>query len=124
VLNDDGVERMQDEEYDYLYKIVLVGDAGVGKTHLLSRYVKGPLPKHPQATIGFEASRLVPLRSGGTVKAQIWDIGGQERYRAITNAHYRRAVGALLVYDFTNELTFQSAKHWIKSCDSSQTLTS
>mmetsp|Transcript_26127 Transcript_26127/g.46477 ORF Transcript_26127/g.46477 Transcript_26127/m.46477 type:complete len:214 (+) Transcript_26127:1519-2160(+) len=104
-------DRMQDEEYDYLYK----GDAGVGKTHLLSRYVKGTLPKHPQATIGVEfATRIVPLRSGGTVKAQIWDTAGQERYRAITSAHYRRAVGALLVYDVTNERTFQSAKRWIE----------
>mmetsp|Transcript_26126 Transcript_26126/g.46468 ORF Transcript_26126/g.46468 Transcript_26126/m.46468 type:complete len:218 (+) Transcript_26126:1519-2172(+) len=108
-------DRMQDEEYDYLYKVVLVGDAGVGKTHLLSRYVKGTLPKHPQATIGVEfATRIVPLRSGGTVKAQIWDTAGQERYRAITSAHYRRAVGALLVYDVTNERTFQSAKRWIE----------
>jgi Rab family protein len=58
------------EEYDYLYKIVLVGDAGVGKTNLLSRYIKGSLPKASQPTIGVEfATRTVPLASGGTVKA-------------------------------------------------------
>ena len=103
-----------EEEYDYLYKIVLVGEAGVGKTHLLSRYVKGSLPKNPTSTIGVEfATRTVPLLTGGTVRAQIWDTAGQERYKSITSAHYRRAVGALLVYDVTNEKSFLNLKKWI-----------
>ena len=107
--------RNRDEDYDYLYKIVLVGEAAVGKTHLLSRYIKGTLPKNPTSTIGVEfATRTVPLESGGTVKAQIWDTAGQERYRAITSAHYRRAVGALLVYDITNEKSFIATKRWME----------
>jgi len=102
------------DDYDHLYKVVLVGDATVGKTHLLSRYIKGTLPKAPTATIGVEfATRTVPLAVGGTVKAQIWDTAGQERYRAITSAHYRRAVGALLVYDVTKMATFQSCLRWM-----------
>ena len=104
-----------DDNYDYLYKVVLVGDATVGKTHLLSRYIKGSLPKAPTATIGVEfATRTVPLAVGGTVKAQLWDTAGQERYRAITSAHYRRAVGALLVYDVTKGATFQSCARWLE----------
>ncbi|CAE7757039.1 YPTC6 [Symbiodinium necroappetens] len=104
-----------EDDYDYLYKVVLVGDATVGKTHLLSRYIKGSLPKNPTATIGVEfATRTVPLAVGGTVKAQIWDTAGQERYRAITSAHYRRAVGALLVYDITREGTFKSCTKWME----------
>eukprot|EP00927_Polykrikos_kofoidii_P080798 TRINITY_DN7775_c0_g1_i4.p1 TRINITY_DN7775_c0_g1~~TRINITY_DN7775_c0_g1_i4.p1 ORF type:complete len:215 (-),score=30.39 TRINITY_DN7775_c0_g1_i4:100-744(-) len=96
-----------------LYKVVLVGDATVGKTHLLSRYVQGTLPKAPTATIGVEfATRTIPLAIGGTVKAQIWDTAGQERYRAITSSHYRRAVGALLVYDVTRQATFQNCLKW------------
>ena len=107
--------RPREDDYDYLYKIVLVGEAAVGKTHLLSRYIKGTLPKNPTSTIGVEfATRTVPLESGGTVKAQIWDTAGQERYRAITSAHYRRAVGALLVYDITNEKSFLAAKRWME----------
>jgi len=103
------------DDYDHLYKIVLVGDATVGKTHLLSRYIKGTLPKAPTATIGVEfATRTVPLAAGGTVKAQIWDTAGQERYRAITSAHYRRAVGALLVYDVTKQATFQNCMKWME----------
>jgi len=104
-----------DDDYDHLYKIVLVGDATVGKTHLLSRYIKGNLPKAPTATIGVEfATRTVPLAVGGTVKAQIWDTAGQERYRAITSAHYRRAVGALLVYDVTKSSTFSNCSKWME----------
>lgn len=105
----------KDEDYDFLYKIVIIGEAGVGKTHLLSKYIKGTLPKTPTSTIGVEfATRTVPLRSGGTVKAQIWDTAGQERYRAITCAHYRRSIGALLVYDVTNEKSFIACKRWME----------
>ncbi|OMJ65957.1 hypothetical protein SteCoe_37367 [Stentor coeruleus] len=105
----------KDEDYDFLYKIVIIGEAGVGKTHLLSKYIKGTLPKNPTSTIGVEfATRTVPLPSGGTVKAQIWDTAGQERYRAITCAHYRRSIGALLVYDITNEKTFAACKRWME----------
>merc|ERR1712118_281069 len=76
--------------------------------------IKGTLPKAPTATIGVEfATRTVQLAVGGTVKAQIWDTAGQERYRAITSAHYRRAVGALLVYDVTKMATFQSCLRWM-----------
>jgi len=106
---------MADDDYDHLYKVVLVGDATVGKTHLLSRYIKHSLPKAPTATIGVEfATRTVPLAVGGTVKAQIWDTAGQERYRAITSAHYRRAVGALLVYDVTKQVTFANVVKWME----------
>nr|CEL65120.1 TPA: Rab 11b, putative [Neospora caninum Liverpool] len=99
------------EDYDHLYKVILVGDATVGKTHLLSRYIRGTLPKSPKATIGVEfATRTVPLAVGGT----IWDTAGQERYRSITSAHYRRAVGALLVYDVTRKSTFLNASKWLE----------
>eukprot|EP01066_Platyproteum_vivax_P002482 Platyproteum_vivax@DN1302_c0_g1_i1.p1 len=105
---------IDEEDYDHLYKIVLVGDASVGKTHIVTRYIKGTLPQAPTATIGVEfATRTVPLSVGGTVKAQVWDTAGQERYRAITSAHYRRAVGALLVYDVTKRTSFQNVSKWL-----------
>mmetsp|Transcript_66790 Transcript_66790/g.184560 ORF Transcript_66790/g.184560 Transcript_66790/m.184560 type:complete len:224 (+) Transcript_66790:84-755(+) len=105
----------QQEGYDHLYKLVLVGDATVGKTHLMARYIKGTLPKAPTATVGVEfATRTVQLAEGGTVKAQIWDTAGQERFRAITASHYRRAVGALLVYDITKMATFQNCAKWME----------
>ena len=67
--------------------VILVGDSDVGKTHLLSRYVTNALPRTDKPTIGVEfATKAVPLKTGGTVKAQIWDTAGQERFRAITSA--------------------------------------
>uniref|UniRef100_A0A1E1XH21 Putative rab subfamily protein of small gtpase n=1 Tax=Amblyomma aureolatum TaxID=187763 RepID=A0A1E1XH21_9ACAR len=105
---------MPQDDYDNVYKIILLGDATVGKSHLLSHYIRGTLPKQPKATIGVEfATRTVPLATGGTVKAQIWDTAGQERYRSITSAHYRRAVGALLVYDVTNRQSFYNCQKWL-----------
>lgn len=81
---------------------------------MLCRYIRGDLPVQAKATIGVEfATRTVPLASGGSVKAQIWDTAGQERYRSITSAHYRRAVGALLVYDVTNRSSFYNCKKWL-----------
>merc|ERR1719463_147722 len=104
-----------EDDCDFLYKVVLVGDATVGKSHLLSQYIKNTLPKAPTATIGVEfATRVVQLAVGGKVKAQIWDTAGQERYRALTSAHYRRAAGALLVYDISRAETFHSCSTWLE----------
>lgn len=103
------------EQYDFLYKIVLVGDMNVGKTYLLSRYIKGQLPKSAGPTIGVEFStKTVRLSNQATVKAQIWDTAGTERYRAITTAHYRRAIGALLVYDVTQKGTLDGIQKWVQ----------
>lgn len=94
--------------------MILVGDTGVGKTHILSRYIKNALPKNKYPTIGVEfATKAVPLKAGGTVKAQIWDTAGQERFRAITSAHYRKSIGALIVYDITQLCSFESVQKWI-----------
>jgi small GTP-binding protein len=94
--------------------VILVGDTGVGKTHILSRYIKNALPKNKYPTIGVEfATKAVPLKAGGTVKAQIWDTAGQERFRAITSAHYRKSIGALIVYDITVLQSFESVQKWI-----------
>ena len=93
---------------DIIYKIILIGSINVGKTCLLSQYVYKNMPASAVPTIGVEfATKNVQLKDGGTVKAQIWDTAGQERYKAICGAHYKRALGALLVYDITNRETFE-----------------
>ncbi|EGR28507.1 hypothetical protein IMG5_173630 [Ichthyophthirius multifiliis] len=95
--------------------ILLIGDAGVGKTHIINRYVKNQLPMTIVPTIGVEfATKTVTLKEGGTIKAQIWDTAGQEKYRSITSAHYRKAVGALLVYDVTKDKSFISLQKWLE----------
>ncbi|ERN20073.1 hypothetical protein AMTRI_Chr11g101370 [Amborella trichopoda] len=106
--------RKPDEEYDYLFKIVLIGDSGVGKSNLLSRFTRNEFCLESKSTIGVEFATRTLLVEGKTVKAQIWDTAGQERYRAITSAYYRGALGALLVYDVTKPQTFENASRWLK----------
>lgn len=101
--------------FDHLFKIVLVGDSGVGKSNLLSRFTRNTFTEDEKSTIGVEfATRIVPMKDGKKVKAQIWDTAGQERYRAITNAYYRGALGAMLVYDVTKQATFDNIPRWLR----------
>lgn len=104
----------RDEEYDYLFKVVLIGDSGVGKSNLLSRFTRNEFNLESKSTIGVEfATKSINVDSK-VVKAQIWDTAGQERYRAITSAYYRGAVGALLVYDISKHITFENVERWLK----------
>lgn len=103
-----------DDDYDYLFKVVLIGDSGVGKSNLLSRFARNEFSLESKSTIGVEfATRSIHV-DDKIVKAQIWDTAGQERYRAITSAYYRGAVGALLVYDVTRHITFENVERWLK----------
>ncbi|KAI9303632.1 GTP-binding protein [Cunninghamella echinulata] len=105
---------LTDDEYDYLFKLVLIGDSGVGKSNLLSRFTTNEFNLESKSTIGVEfATKNIEIEKH-TIKAQIWDTSGQERYRAITGAYYRGAVGALLVYDITRQTSFQNVTHWLK----------
>ena len=105
---------MGDNEYDYLFKVVLIGDSGVGKSNLLSRFTRNEFALDSKSTIGVEFATKSIVADGKTIKAQIWDTAGQERYRAITSAYYRGAVGALLVYDLTKHATFENVERWLK----------
>lgn len=91
----------RDERYDYLYKIVLIGDSGVGKSNLLSRFTRNQFNMESKMTIGVEFATRSIQTDGKTIKAQIWDTAGQERFRAITSAYYRGAIGAILVNNST-----------------------
>ncbi|WJX64071.1 Ras-related protein RABA2a [Trifolium repens] len=103
-----------DNEYDYLFKVVLIGDSGVGKSNILSRFTRNEFCLESKSTIGVEFATRTLQVEGKTVKAQIWDTAGQERYRAITSAYYRGAVGALLVYDITKRQTFENVQRWLR----------
>ncbi|KAK8658387.1 hypothetical protein V6N13_036594 [Hibiscus sabdariffa] len=103
-----------DEDCDYLFKPVMVGDPAVGKSNLLTRFTKNEFSLESKSTIGVEfATRNVQVNDK-VIKAQIWDTAGQERYRAITSAYYRGVVGALLVYDVTRSVTFENIRRWLK----------
>lgn len=98
---------------DYLFKIVLLGDSGVGKSNLLARFARNEFYSNSKSTIGVEFQTQKMDVNGKEVKAQIWDTAGQERFRAVTSAYYRGAVGALVVYDVSRRQTFDSVGRWL-----------
>ena len=107
------MESASQEEYDYLFKVVLIGDSGVGKSNLLSRFTRNEFSLETKTTIGVEfATRNIQCENK-TIKVQIWDTAGQERYRAITSAYYRGAVGALLVYAINSRDSFADVERWL-----------
>ncbi|KAI3526169.1 hypothetical protein L1887_05412 [Cichorium endivia] len=112
--NERRMASRVDNEYDYLFKIVLIGDSGVGKSNILSRFTRNEFCLESKSTIGVEFASKTLEVDGKTIKAQIWDTAGQERYRAITSAYYRGAVGALLVYDITKRPTFENLQRWLR----------
>lgn len=97
-----------EEDYEFLFKIVIIGDSGVGKTNILSRFTKNDFNLGCKPTIGVEFATKTIQVDGKNIKAQIWDTAGQERYRAITTSYYRGAVGALTLYDITKESSFNN----------------
>ncbi|PKU79279.1 ras-related protein RIC2 [Dendrobium catenatum] len=103
-----------EDDYDYLFKLVLIGDSGVGKSNLLSRFTRNEFNLESKSTIGVEFATKSLNVDGKIIKAQIWDTAGQERYRAITSAYYRGAVGALLVFDVTRRATFENIERWLR----------
>ena len=103
-----------DAEYDYLFKLILVGDSYVGKTNILSKYIKNEFNQNTKSTVGVEFGAKLLKIEDKIIKAQIWDTAGQERYKSITSAYYKGAKGAFIVYDITNRLTFESVDKWIQ----------
>ena len=101
-------------ESSYLYKIVLIGDWGVGKTNILSQYTRGQFVLGSAGTIGVQFSSKTLTLEDTVVKVQVWDTAGQDKYRAITSNYYRGAHGALLVYDITRIDTFKRLDIWLK----------
>ncbi|AFN82829.1 RAS-related GTP-binding protein Rab11 [Encephalitozoon romaleae SJ-2008] len=103
------------ENFDYLFKIVLIGDSAVGKTNLLAKLTRNEFYKDSKATIGVEFGTITFKIGEDIVKAQIWDTAGQERYQAIVQAYYRGTSGAVIVYDITNKDSLKKATSlWLK----------
>jgi Ras-related protein Rab-8A len=105
------------KSYDYLFKLLLIGDSGVGKTCLLFRFSEDAFNSTFISTIGIDFKIRTIELDGKKIKLQIWDTAGQERFRTITTAYYRGAMGIMLVYDITNEKTFENIKNWIRNIE-------
>jgi len=101
------------ESYDYLFKFIVIGDTGTGKSCILHQFIENKFKKNSAHTIGVEfGSRIVEV-AGKRVKLQIWDTAGQERFRSVTRSYYRGAAGALLVYDITSRDTYNHLTSWL-----------
>ena len=99
---------------DSVYKVLLLGDSTVGKTCFLMRYTDNTFQEIHMSTIGLDYRlKTMTLNSGKQVKVQIWDTAGQDRFRAITKNYYKGAHGIILIYDVTNQITFDNVTNWI-----------
>lgn len=107
----------QRQDYDYLIKLLLIGDSGVGKSCLLLRFSDDSFTTSFITTIGIDFKIRTIELDGKRIKLQIWDTAGQERFRTITTAYYRGAMGILLVYDVTDEGSFNNIRNWISNIE-------
>ena len=104
---------MDKDSYDFLFKLILIGDSSVGKSNILLKYLKGDFDPNSKATVGVEfGTKNIEIKNK-KVKIQIWDTAGQERYRSITSAYYKGAKGAFIVYDITRKNTFDNIDKWV-----------
>jgi len=103
--------------YDYLIKLLLIGDSGVGKSCLLLRFSDDSFTPSFITTIGIDFKIRTIELDGKRIKLQIWDTAGQERFRTITTAYYRGAMGILLVYDVTDERSFNNIRNWFSNIE-------
>lgn len=104
---------------DHLYKILVIGDLGTGKTSIIKRYVHRFFTQHYRATIGVDfALKVINWDENTLIRLQLWDIAGQERYGNMTRVYYKEAVGAFIVFDVTRKPTFDSVINWKADLDS------
>lgn len=110
------------QDYDFTFKVVLVGDAGCGKSSLVHRFVRASSAQPPLlSTIGVEyEAKVVRLSNDTKVKLQMWDTGGQDNYRVVVRSYYHNATCLVFVYDVTKSYTFRSVQNWLE--DVRQTL--
>ncbi|XP_028402637.1 ras-related protein Rab-8A-like [Dendronephthya gigantea] len=104
-------------DYDSTFKILVLGDSGVGKTCLIYRYTEGIYSDVYVSTIGIDCRTTMLNVDDLKVRMQIWDTAGQERFRTLTSAYYRGAMGVLLVYDVTAEESFSHVNSWLRNID-------
>ena len=105
-------EEGDDNSYELLYKIIIIGDTCVGKSNILSRYLKDEFREDSKSTVGVELGTKFLKIKGTGAKLQIWDTAGQERYRSITSSYYKGSHGCFIVYDITSESSFENVDKW------------
>ncbi len=99
-------------EYDYLFKLLIIGDSGVGKSSLMNRFSDNIFTESYINTIGVDFKIRSINMDGKMIKLQIWDTAGQERFRTIVSSYYRGAHGIMIVFDITDKETFMNVRMW------------
>ncbi|TEA31011.1 hypothetical protein DBR06_SOUSAS9610056, partial [Sousa chinensis] len=108
---------------DHLFKVLVVGDAAVGKTSLVQRYSQDSFSKHYKSTVGVDfALKVLQWSDSEMVRLQLWDIAGQERFTSMTRLYYRDASACVIMFDVTNATTFSNSQRWKQDLDSKLTL--
>jgi len=108
---------MAAKDYDHLFKLLIIGDSGVGKSSLLVRFADNHFSGNYITTIGVDFKIRTIEIQGERVKLQIWDTAGQERFRTITSTYYRGTHGVIVVYDVTSGESFANVKRWLHEID-------
>lgn len=107
------------ETREHLFKVLVIGELGVGKTSIIKRYVHQLFSQHYRATIGVDfALKVLSWDSRTLVRLQLWDIAGQERFGNMTRVYYKEAVGAFVVFDLSRSSTFEAVLKWKSDLDS------
>lgn len=100
--------------YDHLFKLLMIGDAAVGKSSMLIRFTDDAFDEHIQSTIGVDFKVKHLELNSKRIKLTVWDTAGQERFRTLTSSYYRGAQGVVMVYDVTRRDSFDNLEHWLK----------
>ena len=108
------------DQVEFIYKVLLLGDSSVGKTCFLKRFVDGTFQEVYMSTIGLDYRlKIMTLPDSTKVKLQIWDTAGQDRFRAITKNYYKGAHGIILIFDVTTPKSYENVKNWMSQIQES-----
>ena len=104
-------------DYEYLFKLLLIGNSGVGKSCILMRYADNSFTENFFNTIGVDFKIKTITLNDQVIKMQIWDTAGQDRFRTLTSSYYRGAHGIIIVYDVTNKDSFDNVRQWMQEIE-------
>ena len=112
--NDSNFDE-QSYKYEYLFKIILIGSSGVGKSSILQRYMRNTFSSNYKITIGVDFLMKSVKINDQLVKLQVWDTAGQEKYKSMVSSYYRGAHVALIIFDLTSHTSFEAVPSWIEN---------
>ena len=108
----------ESNDYDYLFKIMMLGDSGVGKTSFITRYISNKFGDRYLCTIGIDSQEKILTKNEKEIKLQIWDTAGQERYRNVAKSYFQSSHAFIVAYDISNIKTFKQLKYWVEQIKS------